>query len=812
MITIASPVLGALLLLFGIAVAVLVTIFVLVPLLKGVGWIIANVFKAIGFLIAHVFEFVGGMISDALRLVGTVLAVVVLVPLTLLNVVIGRWSAAGHFASGVKREASVFARCIYRILLRRPLKLLYLHGILEGLEQRVPEAMAAAPGADRPSRRLGTFTGYTIVGSIKGGGSGAKLYIAEPGDEVRGRVPAIPPRVVIKSFALSEGSSLPQIVRESRALESARRLGLVFEHGMDESRFWYVMPYHPGDHLGIVTRQLHAESGGTGLAGRQLGEGLGYVRDIVRTLEAYHLGGLWHKDVKPENVIVHDGGAHLVDLGLVTPLRSAMTLTTHGTEYFRDPEMVRQALRGVKVHQVDGAKFDVYAAGAVLYFVVENDFPAHGALSRFARRSPDAVRWIIRRAMADYGHRYGSANEMLADLEQVAAARDPFAVKPADLPSMRGVGAAVEPDAEESYAAAPAAAAAATTVPPRSRPASKPRLRVVDWWTGSYAAAAGTSTVEDAARSALDDARGHLDEGRRAAREQLRAARTRVKDMRSRAKGRRTRTAPGGEQPRGALAAIGVVTMLVLAAGLVVAFRPDPVSPIVVAVSAPEAPAAPVSSVPAPVERLLVLPRGLDVAADPYVRAKIAEIVKTQGRAGVDVRFDAEALSGEIPAAYEAWHLDRSEAGAERLEQVLHHAGFDGVLILEEAAGGGEGARRFDVHAARCRDLGATGNERWLLLNDHPARLDPRVDRRVARLVESFAAAGRSLRAEQELEVALRGVLPPGAIDPSAPASPRLSAMLAEHGLDGVVVIQAEAGEGPLGERVRVVELAANPG
>ena len=110
----------------------------------------------------------------------------------------------------------------------------------------------------------------------------------------------------------------------------------------------------------------------------------------METLRAYHDGGLWHKDVKPENVIVHDGRAHLVDLGLVTPLRSAMTLTTHGTEYFRDPEMVRQALRGVKVHQVNGAKFDIYAAGAVLYFLIENDFPAHGALSRFTRKSPEA--------------------------------------------------------------------------------------------------------------------------------------------------------------------------------------------------------------------------------------------------------------------------------------------------------------------------------------------------------------------------------------------------------------------------------------
>jgi hypothetical protein len=93
-----------------------------------------------------------------------------------------------------------------------------------------------------------------------------------------------------------------------------------------------------------------------------------------------------------------------------------MTLTTHGTEYFRDPEMVKLALKGVKVHEVDGVKFDVYGAGAVLYSMVENSFPAHGSLSRISRRCPEALRWIVRRAMADMQNRYGSAREMLADL------------------------------------------------------------------------------------------------------------------------------------------------------------------------------------------------------------------------------------------------------------------------------------------------------------------------------------------------------------------------------------------------------------
>jgi serine/threonine protein kinase len=129
----------------------------------------------------------------------------------------------------------------------------------------------------------------------------------------------------------------------------------------------------------------------------------------------------------------------LVDLGLVSSLGSAMTLTTHGTEYFRDPEMVRRALRGVRVMDVDGVRFDVYSAGAVLYAMVENSFPAQAELSPITRRCPASLAWIIKRAMAPYDQRYASASAMLEDVRALAAKSDLFGAKPASLPSMRAL-------------------------------------------------------------------------------------------------------------------------------------------------------------------------------------------------------------------------------------------------------------------------------------------------------------------------------------------------------------------------------------
>lgn len=460
--------------------------------------------------LGRLLAFVPTMIAEAVRLVGQLVTCGVFVVLMLGNAIGGRRMASDHFARAARAELTAAIASLYRLALRHPAHLFGLAPALEGLEHRVPAVVMASPGGAEPGpvaagaaanfsptpppspahahpggaptadavdpsamgegyrhlgpvRRAATnkFDGYEIIGTLPGGGSGSRLYVARPdairraGFERSGQHGV--GDVVIKVFSVNDGSSLPQIVRESRALEAARRMGLVLEHQLTPERFLYVMRYVPGDSLGLVAERLHAASGPEGLEDRAVRSVVGYAADLVGTLAQYHAAGLWHKDIKPDNIIVStaDGRAHLVDFGLLTPLRSAMTLTTHGTEYFRDPEMVRMALRGVKVADVDGVKFDIYGAGAVLYAILENSFPAHGAMSQITKRCPEALRWIVRRAMTDYEKRYASADAMLADLRVVLTAADPFAVKPGMLPSVaRGES---EPVAAAAQAEAPAA-------------------------------------------------------------------------------------------------------------------------------------------------------------------------------------------------------------------------------------------------------------------------------------------------------------------------------------------------------------------
>ncbi len=543
-----STAIGIITSILAVTAAVLAVVFLLVPIFRGLAWLLTSAARGVGLFIVHIFRFVFGMVGDLIRALGAVLTALLFTPLVLLNVIIGRWSAAAHFGRALKDEVSTLGHCVYRFCLGHPARLLLLHGLTEGIERRIPEAMANSPGSDRPSHGIGQFEGYTIVGSLPGGGSGGRLYVADPDDRKKAafaRAGIAADQVVIKAFSLRDGSSLPQIIRESRALEAARKLGLVLDHELTDERFFYVMEFIPGDSLAIVTKRLHAEAGPRGLTATQLTPAMTHFADLLRELTIYHKGGLWHKDVKPDNIIVSKGRTRLVDLGLVTPLRSAMTLTTHGTEYFRDPELVRMALRGAKVRDVDGVKFDIYGVGAVMFSVIENSFPAHGGLSQFSKECPEALRWIVRRAMTELHQRYASADEMLADLTTILAAGDPFALKPADLPSVRrgpahqeAMDAARNPEPEfdqQFPGPTPAPAAIHHAGSPTPRPGEpagagigqgggvghsgrrKPAILVTDWLTGRYVARGTDASQAAMPGSAQEDSREEIRGGRRRA-------------------------------------------------------------------------------------------------------------------------------------------------------------------------------------------------------------------------------------------------------------------------------------------------------
>ena len=467
-----------------------------------VGVVLLFLFKGMVLMvnvIGRIVNFIFGVIADLIVLCMNILGVPFAAFFAIVMLILGRWRSANGQARLLGDRLLRICTLIVSLKVLRPLRLFFLDDAAAYIAQRLPRQLPDGPtilatnSASKAPSRHGTsipdarvsenipaesFPNFSIIGQLPSGGSGARLFVARPQKRRGSGGTRLPETVVIKSFMLQDGSNLPSIVRESRALESAKRIGLVLEHHLEDERFWYVMPYHAGPTLTQAVQMIHDQSRHGGrLDDAALPELIQFVRDLLETLQHFHSSGLWHKDVKPDNLIVHDDRTHLVDLGLMSSLSSPLTLTTHGTEYFRDPELVRMALRGVKVHEIDGAKFDIFGAGAVLYFVLANDFPAQGGLSRFKNDVPPALDWIVRRAMADYDKRYEVVGDMLADLEAVAEACDPWAMVPADLPSLGGRSVTVTP-ARAPFR--PALASIVMPAPPPSKSSVPPPPPVIN--------------------------------------------------------------------------------------------------------------------------------------------------------------------------------------------------------------------------------------------------------------------------------------------------------------------------------------------
>ncbi len=271
---------------------------------------------------------------------------------------------------------------------------------------------------------------YRILRTLPAGGSTAMLFVVEPRNTADVAAAALGDGpFVLKYFDLDAGSRLEQLVRENRSLDGAKRIGQIIDYHIGQRTFWYTMPFFEGPTL--------SKSGHS----KDLGLNLRRFRSLLLKIEDIHDRGMIHKDVKPDNIIVQGDELCLVDLGLMTDVASAMTLTTQGTEYFRDPDMVRQALSGARVKDTDACRFDIYSAGAVLYTMVEGDFPACSSLSPFSKSVPLAIQWVVRQSMAQAKQRYPSIKAFRGDVEvclEALQADRLEKLKPADLPSLGG--------------------------------------------------------------------------------------------------------------------------------------------------------------------------------------------------------------------------------------------------------------------------------------------------------------------------------------------------------------------------------------
>ena len=142
----------------------------------------------------------------------------------------------------------------------------------------------------------------------------------------------------------------------------------LFDSGTADGFLFYVMPLVEGETL---REKLNRET--------QLGvdEAVRIAREVLDALQYAHEHGIVHRDVKPENILLHGGHAMVADFGIALAVSAAaggrMTETglSLGTPHYMSPE---QATAEKEIT----ARSDVYSLGSVLYEMLAGEPPHVG--------------------------------------------------------------------------------------------------------------------------------------------------------------------------------------------------------------------------------------------------------------------------------------------------------------------------------------------------------------------------------------------------------------------------------------------------
>jgi serine/threonine protein kinase len=212
---------------------------------------------------------------------------------------------------------------------------------------------------------------YRFVRRLGAGNHGV-FYLAERPQRLRIDAEFVAVKVLSGS---NSQDTFRRATRELAAFAAVRSPYLVtlYDAGQQGDDLYYSMEYLPAGSLEDAIGALPA------------GQVLAAVADAARAADALHEAGIAHNDIKPANIMLHDGRAKLSDLGLSQLLTPGLTITglgSTGSVEYLDPAIIRG--------EIPGRATDIFALGATLHRALSGtglygDLPANNAMLAMRR-------------------------------------------------------------------------------------------------------------------------------------------------------------------------------------------------------------------------------------------------------------------------------------------------------------------------------------------------------------------------------------------------------------------------------------------
>ncbi len=236
--------------------------------------------------------------------------------------------------------------------------------------KRTGDAISPEPALPSPNRMPNDdLDGYRLIKKLGEGGM-SQVFLAERADSGERHVLKL-----ARITADEDGEVMQRFIAEYALVSQINHpnVARIFHQGFSETHAYIAMEYFPEGDLRKLIQLSHTLQH-TPNNTLTPDTAVAILIQVAAALDAVHKGGVVHRDMKPDNIMLRtDGSLALADFGIAKHAQTDLYLTAHGEVFGTPVYIAPEQATGQDVDQ----RADIYSLGAMFFELLTGKPPYH---------------------------------------------------------------------------------------------------------------------------------------------------------------------------------------------------------------------------------------------------------------------------------------------------------------------------------------------------------------------------------------------------------------------------------------------------